>query len=482
MVLSRGSCELAGISEQAVHELVTKLEEYNCHSFMIIRDGIIAAEGWWDPYKPENTHSMFSVTKSFTSVAIGFAVDEGLLSVDDKVLSFFPGLLPSPPCENMQKMQVKHLLTMSTGHTSDLDFGWSFSVYNVEDRGHENDHVYTFLTSYVPLTPGTEWHYNTAATFMLGAVLHRLTGKNVLDYLRPRLLDPLEITEIFSEENTKGTTPAGFGFQVTTYDLAKFGYFLLNRGKWNGKQLLSERWIDEASSKQIDTLPTNENDHHQSKAGYCYQFWLCSDGKSFRADGLFGQLAIMSPDLNTVVALTCGSEDKPKILDAVFEALNTGFSNNDKSNSYSLSLMERLQNLTMPHPQGEAIGSFNLKVPRPKYELSENMLNITAVRFDVEASTFEIWKQERHCTIGIGKGKWLVSKTGEDPYGMADFFGDVACAGAWVEDKLVLKIIHTLTPYTDTFEFNLKEESLIGEFRRFPCNFRPDCKLLGLRV
>jgi CubicO group peptidase (beta-lactamase class C family) len=478
MTLRRGSCEDAGISEQAIQELVTKLDKYGCHSLSVIRNGIIAAEGWWDPYKAENTHTMFSVSKSFTSIAIGFAVDEGLLSVEDKVLSFFPDVLPSPPCENMQRMEVKHLLTMSTGHGSALDFGWKATAYNVEDRGLANDHVYTFLSSYVPLTPGTEFHYNTSGTFMLGAILHRLTGKTVVDYLRPRLLDPLEITEIFSEKDTKGLNPAGFGFQVRTHDLAKFGYFLLNRGKWNDKQLLSESWIDDATSKQIETVPTNAKDHPQWKAGYGYQFWRCSDGKSYRADGLFGQFAIVTPSLNSVITLTCGSPETPKILDAVFEVLSAGFSGNAKSSATPL--VERVQTLTMPLPQGEP--QCDLKSLPAKYELSENMLHITAVKFDLGGNTVEFWKGDRHCTISIGKGRWLISKAGNDPYGMADYFGDVACAGSWIEDKLVLKFIHVVTPFTDTFEFSFKEDSLTGTFLRFPCDVRPDCKFIGIRV
>ena len=284
MSLPRAATSANRLDSNAVLQLVDKLGEVNCHSVMIVRHGHVVAEAWWAPYRKEYRHTMFSLTKSFTSIAIGFAVQEGLLSVHDHVLKFFPGVLPCMPCEYMTKMTVRDLLTMTTGHTAEHPNRWYGFGRSKEERNAEKDHLYHFLTSYVDHEPGSEFFYNTPATYMCGSILHTLTGQSVFEYLGPRLLDPLGITNYHCEVNSRGLNPSGFGAQLCTEDMAKFGVFLLNRGKWNGDQLLSAQWIDEATGWQVD------NSNHPIgmpdwQSGYGYQFWRCAVPRVYRGDG-----------------------------------------------------------------------------------------------------------------------------------------------------------------------------------------------------
>lgn len=172
-----------GIEPKAILNFIDKLEEQQLgiHSFMLMRHNKVVAEGWWNPMKPQYNHMLFSLSKSFTSTAIGFAVQEKLLSVEDYVVSFFPDKLPTEPCENMKKMKIKHLLNMCTGHSAE-----PYTTFNPALAG--SDWVYNFLTSYVDREPGSLFVYNTPATYMLSAILQKITGITIFDYLRATVI------------------------------------------------------------------------------------------------------------------------------------------------------------------------------------------------------------------------------------------------------------------------------------------------------
>ena len=175
-------CQM-GVDPKAIMRMLDMAAEKKIalHSFALIRHGHIVSQGWFSPYRPELRHMLFSLTKSFMSVAAGFAIQEGLLSLDAPVISFFPEKLPSPPCENMRAMKVRHLLGMCTGHTSEPPIA--------------NDFIRDFLTSYAELEPGSRFLYNTAGSCVAGAIIEKVTGKHLDEYLKPRLFDPLGIED-----------------------------------------------------------------------------------------------------------------------------------------------------------------------------------------------------------------------------------------------------------------------------------------------
>nr|MDA3821420.1 serine hydrolase [Bacteroidales bacterium] len=236
--LLRSTPEAENVSAQGIINFIDAVDasDQELHSFMVLRHGNVVAEGWWDPYKPELKHTLYSTSKSFTSTAIGFAVTEGLITVEDKVISFFPDELPETVSENLTAMRIKDLLSMSAG----LD---------PEPRMTNSDNwVKTFLAAPVVHKPGSQFLYNSAATYMLSAIVTKVTGEKVIDYLRPRLFEPLNIEGIDWEESPNGINSGGWGLRLKTEDMAKFGQLYLQKGKWNGKQIIPEKWIEEATS------------------------------------------------------------------------------------------------------------------------------------------------------------------------------------------------------------------------------------------
>ena len=305
--LPRSQPEAQGVSSSAVLAFVEEAEKKidSLHSFMLVRHGHVVAEGWWSPYAAESPHALYSLSKSFTSTAVGLAIAEGKLSLDDQVLKFFPEDAPKEPSNNLKAMRVSDLLRMSTGHGA--------------EPARPPGEVWTkkFLAQPVPHKPGTHFLYNTSATYMLSAIVQKVTGATVLDYLRPRLFEPLGI-----EGPTWGTSPqgislGGYGLSIRTEDIARFGQLYLQKGKWRGKQLVPEAWVEAATARQTSNGSNPKSDWDQ---GYGYQFWRCRHG-AFRGDGAFGQFCIVLPEQDAVIAITSGVKDMQSVLDLVWDRL-----------------------------------------------------------------------------------------------------------------------------------------------------------------
>ena len=305
--LPHRSPESEGIPSSAIIDFIRSIEEeiHSFHSFMLLRHGAIIAEGWWYPYRRDYPHMLFSLSKSFTSSAIGLAVSEALLTVDDFVLDFFPEDAPKQVGANLKAMRIHHLLSMSTGHDED-------TTPFMQNR-KDNNWVKGFLNRPVKYKPGTHFLYNTGATYMLSAIIQRLTGDTLLDYLRPRLFDPLGIQNPTWETCPRGINTGGYGLSIKTEDIARFGQLYLQKGAWNGRQILPERWITTASAKQISNGNNSESDWEQ---GYGYQFWRCRYN-IYRGDGAFGQYCIIMPEQDAVLAITSGVPDMQAVLNLI---------------------------------------------------------------------------------------------------------------------------------------------------------------------
>ena len=219
--LPRSSPEAQGVSSSSVLsfvEAVDKIDSMN--SVMVVRHGMVVAEGWWSPYRAEARHSLYSLSKSFTSTAVGLAIADGKLSLDDEVLKFFPDDAPAETSNNLQAMRVSDLLRMSTGQQAE------------PPRTPTEPWAKTFLAQPVPFKPGTHFLYNTSATYMLSAIVQKVTGQTVLDYLQPRLFEPLAIESPTWETSPQGISAGGYGLSIRTEDIAKFGQLYLQKGKW----------------------------------------------------------------------------------------------------------------------------------------------------------------------------------------------------------------------------------------------------------
>ncbi|MBR6030288.1 MAG: serine hydrolase [Clostridia bacterium] len=300
--------EAVGVSSGGILRFLGDMREQHLHlhSLLILRHGQELARCAFAPWNAEDRHMLFSLSKSFTSTAVGFAVQDGLLTVEDRLVDFFPELLPSPPCENTQKMRIRHLLTMNTGH-------------EIEPMRTGSSWEETFLRTYVPREPGTHFLYNTFATYMLSAVLQKVTGRKLLSYLREKLMDPLGMSpDIWFEESPSGVATGGYGLNVRIDDIAKLGQFYLQGGKWEGRQLLNEKWIRDAQT------PWSDNSHIREgvtdwNVGYGYQFWMCRPEKVFRGDGAYGQYCVILPEQDMVIAITGGLKDMQAVLQSIWD-------------------------------------------------------------------------------------------------------------------------------------------------------------------
>lgn len=309
-MLQRTTPESVGIPSSAVNRFIDSLAELDSvHSFMLLRHGKVAAELWNAPYRPEVPHELFSLSKSFTSVAIGFARQEGKLQLDDKIAEFFREKLPADPDPRFLRMTVRHLLTMSSGHDR------CALCYMINQQ--EPDFVRSFFRSPLVYEPGSRFVYNSGATYMLSALIRRLTGENLTDYLRPRLFEPLGFGEREWEKDPEGTELGGWGFHLTTEEIARFSQLLLDGGRWEGKQILPADYLAQATAFQIDNSMNTQPDW---KVGYGFQFWRCRHN-AFRGDGAFGQYALVMPDQDAALAVTSGMRNMQSVLDRVWDIL-----------------------------------------------------------------------------------------------------------------------------------------------------------------
>lgn len=313
--LPRATPESQGVSSAGIRAFVEAADkEINTlHSVMVVRHGHVVAEGWWKPEAADKPHVLWSLSKSFTSTAVGLAVEEGKLKLDDPVLKFFPDKAPENPSDNLKAMTVRDLLTMSTGHDTEPKF--SVAV---------GPSVKAFLAHPVDHKPGTHFRYNTPATYTLSAVVQKATGLTVLEYLKPRLFEPLGIEKPEWAASPEGVTLGGYGLKVRTEDIAKFGQLYLQKGKWHGKQLVPAKWIEAATSKQVENDKAPSAGNVDWRQGYGYQFWQCThDG--FRGDGANGQFCVVLPKLDVVVAITADTGNMQKELNVVWDKLLPAF-------------------------------------------------------------------------------------------------------------------------------------------------------------
>lgn len=428
--LLRSTPEAEGISSAAVLHFVRSLEQHThpldaVQGFMLLRHGKVAAEGWWTPYGPERPHTMFSLSKSFTSTGIGLAVAEGLLTVDDPVLKFFPSDAPADPSENLQAMRVRHLLAMNTGHHEDT----TPQVF----RGADDNWPRAFLSLPVEHAPGSWFVYNTAATYMLSAILTRLTGQTLLDYLRPRLFDPLGIENPTWDADPQGISLGGTGLHIKTEDIARFGQLYLQSGAWEGKQIVPAAWVAEATHPHSDNSNTQSNPDWS--VGYGYQFWRCRHG-AYRGDGAFGQYCVVMPQQEAVLAIVSGLRDMQAVLDKVWAHLLPAMSPQALPPDPQAhgALCEKLASLALPVAAGQPSSPRAQEWAGKTYVLERNDLGLQRVAVEPggEGITLIVGDERGEHRVAVGYAAWRQGRS--DLRGVGD--EPVAAAGAWTAEDM----------------------------------------------
>jgi len=449
--LPRSDPETQGISSAAILSFIESADRDidSLHSFMLLRHGHVVAEGWWSPYSRESPHWLYSLSKSYTSTAVGLAIAEGKLNLNDEVLEFFPDDAPSNPSHNLKEMRVHDLLRMSTGHQTEPSL--------------RDDQVWTkaFLAHPVPFKPGTHFVYNTPATYMLSAIVQKATGQTVLDYLTPRLFEPLGIERPTWETSPQGITTGGYGLSVRTEDIARFGQLYLQKGKWQGRQLVAEAWIEAATSRQTSNGSNPNSDWDQ---GYGYQFWRCRHGV-YRGDGAFGQYCIVMPEQDAVVAITSGVRDMQAVMNLVWDKLLPAMKPSALAadDAARKKLETTLKSLTL-RPQ-EGSGS-HAKASGRKYLFPANDRKLEAVSLDGDGAngctTLVVRLNGVEQRIVCGRGSWQKGRLawGKLAWGQLPE-QPVAASGAWTaNDTFTAKLCFYETPYIITVRLKFSGQEL----------------------
>lgn len=294
--------ESVGIKSSAIKAFIDEINEkkLGLQSFTVVRNDKICAQGFFKPYSKEYPHVLYSMSKSVTSTAVGFAVSEGLLKLDDKISKFFPEYRSAKLAPN-NKLTVEMLLTMRSG-----------KLITLLEEKNGKDWVKQYFDAPFFMPPGAKFNYLSENTFMLSAIISKVTGMSMVDYLYPRMFEPLGIEKPFWEADGKGNNAGGWGLYMKSEDLAKFFLPYIHGGKWaDGTQLVPEEWVKAATTKHTDTVHDGFIDY---MCGYGYQFWRNPVSNSFRADGLFGQRCFMFPEYNALVVLNCGESEDYKVM------------------------------------------------------------------------------------------------------------------------------------------------------------------------
>jgi CubicO group peptidase (beta-lactamase class C family) len=469
--LVRSGPAAEGVSAEGILQFLEAVAaaDFELHSLMVLRHGKVVAEGWWEPYGPDFVHTMYSMSKSFTATAVGLAVAEGKLKVEDKVVSFFPESLPEVVSANLAAMRVKDLLTMATGNEKEP----------TQVCVKSEDWVRTFLAQPIAHEPGTKFMYNSAATYMCAAIVQKVTGLTVLDYLTPRLFEPLGIRGVRWEVCPRGINTGGWGLSIQTEGLAKFGQLLLQKGMWQGRSLLPAAWVEEATRFHIQQPGGDKPDRPVAKndwlQGYGYQFWRCQ-GSAFRGDGAFGQFTIVLPEQEAVIVMTSENKNMQGQLDLVWKHLLPAFDGRGSGGEKEAELKKRLAELKVPMRAGGVVSAVAAGLKDKVYALEANDLGLSRVSFRVEAGklVFTAWQGEQAHALSCGLGSWQrgeVGLPGTPPRLIAGgkpeagTLSKVAARAVWLEEKtLEMTWRYYETPHRDTVTCEFDGEAVTIQF------------------
>ncbi len=463
--LPRATPESVGIASAGIQALIDEAEAkaYGLHGIMILRHGKVVAEGWWAPYSADEPHMLFSLSKSFTSTAIGMLQAEGRVNIHDKLHAYFPEEVPADATENQKNLRLRDLLMMSTGqHKEDVD---AINIMAADGSGTRQ-----FLAAPVKQKPGTLFYYNTPATFMLSATLTKITGQTLRDYLVPRLFEPLGIPTPEWDATPQGYSFGGSGLHLRTEDIAKFGQLLLQRGEWNGQRLVPAEWVDLATSRQVSNGSNPESDWDQ---GYGFQFWRCIPG-FYRADGAFGQYVIVIPEHDTVIAINSGTRDMGGIMKMLWSKFlpELRAAPLPENPAAQAALSQRLASLSLPVTAGAATSPLAAKISGRKFAFDANDSTLESLSLDIAANgavTLKARQYGRDLSITPGRGSWA---RGEFPLNPTTK-QPVAASGAWTaDDTYTVQLAQYRAPFIATFRLKFAGDTVSFE-REMNVGFGP---------
>jgi CubicO group peptidase (beta-lactamase class C family) len=467
--LPRSTAADQGVDPAAILSFLDALDERSdieMHSLMVVRHGQVVAEGWWAPYSADRPHLLYSLSKSFTSTAAAFAQAEGLLDLDDTVISHFPEFAADITDPRSRSVKVRHIASMAAGHTQEM-------LGEALKRDPEEP-VRGFLLSPPDRDPGTVFAYSQPCTYTLANIIQRNAGMSLTRYLRPRLFDPLGIGHVGWHTLPPGREQGFSGLHARTEDIAKLGLLYLQRGRWEGAQLIPSEWVAEATSEQISNAAEPNPDWGQ---GYGYQFWMSRHG--YRGDGAFGQFCVILPEQDAVIVTTAYTLDMPAMLDAMWANLLPGLGTASPDAAAAQDqLSARLARLELPACPGAPTpadgdpwtGAFTITASaqaQPFVFSLEAQPFLTSIEVAPRADGWQISLIEpgNALTFPVGTGGWTVSDH-------ADRHGEtipVAASGGWLDGQtLRAEVIFLETPHRMDITCSLPGRTAEAVWRHAP--------------
>ncbi|WP_446663803.1 serine hydrolase domain-containing protein [Flexivirga sp. B27] len=455
--LRRSTPSDAGVDAAAVTGFLDALTGagIEAHSLMLLRHGAVVAEAHWAPYEAGQVNLLYSLSKSFTSVAAGIAMGEKRFQLDDRIVDLVPELVPDDVADTWRRVTVRDCLRMATGHLDDP-----------EVHPGEGDVLAAFLRLPPESEPGSVFTYNQLATYTIARLVESSIGLRLLDYLRQRLFEPIGIGPAAWLTDGHGHDFGFSGLHVSTDAIARLGQLLLQRGRWDARQLVPADWVELATSPQMPNdgahrKPGVEEPTFDWGHGYGFQFWMCRNG--FRGDGAYGQFCVVLPEQDAVLAMTAETTEMQTVLDAVWEHLLPGLSGAG-SGSGDAVLADRLAAPTIAPPPDDAGGAGTESLRRTGGDAAPSIDSVQ-VEADGEHWVAVLSSGQRSWRLPIGRGTWLAGVWDGDP-GLP-----FRCAGGWLDGvfRAELRMIRTphviqlvVDPARHTVEMRWRQPPLHG--------------------
>jgi CubicO group peptidase (beta-lactamase class C family) len=452
VALPRSTPSDQGVAASGVAAFIDALEAHpgiDPHSLMVVRHGAVVAEGWWAPYSPDRLHLLYSLSKTFMSTAVGFGVQEGLLSLDDPVADAFPEFRDELP-EGSRRILVRHALAMASGHDAEM-----VQVALATDPAEP---VRGFLLHAPEHEPGSWFAYNQPANYTVAAILQRAAGTDLVSYLRPRLLDAIGAPPVSWQEHPAGRSLGFSGLHATTETIAALGLLHLRDGVWEGRQVLPEGWAAEVRTKRVETDREANPDWAQ---GYGYQVWMARHG--YRGDGAYGQFCVILPEQDAVVAITSAEEDMQALLDAAWAHLLPAFGDAGEGAEADAALAERLRGLVLPPSSGLGAASGPVPDRWAGGTLAAEAVVDGVVLRDAAATL----------RLPVGRPGWTVVEDDDEP--------PVAVSGGWDADVLRLDLVFLESPHRLAVDL-LPDGTLEHRWSTTPLDFQPGASVLAQRA
>ncbi len=375
--LERSNCVQEQIDPKSIVEFLKRLEGIiEPHGIVMVKNGKVICDVSYKPYDTNKPHVVNSVTKTFIGIAIGLLYDKGLIRLEDKIVDFFDDVKIDPENKGIKELTVKNVMTMSMGQitTPVLD----------ENR----EWVSALLNNPMTYKPGEKFHYDSLATFLLSAVYTRITHETAAEGLQRELFIPLGIDQAYFFENRDGITIGGLGLFIPTIGLAKVGTMLINKGVYLGKRILSEKWCEMQLAKQIDNADSFPVSKHESRQGYGLQCWHCVN-KGVRMSGLWGQMCLMMPEYDFVMAINARGSSSQPMLDIFNETVLKALKGEVPISDQSV-LDEYIKNKEISLEKNEFVSYMKPRMNGKEVKVLNDPFGVSSFRISFEDDVCEI--------------------------------------------------------------------------------------------